>query len=284
MANKKLETVKTANVDFAKSLAKQLLDKYNITEDYNGVALDDIVANIEAGKVNKIYVDPCVALEFHVTSAPASLSVNTADIFNFEYSYDRKNWSIWNGDGLTIEPDRPVYIRGNNETLYKDNRYTIFTCEHWLPLIVRGNIMALLSHDGTKDTVPYSCFEYLFSGCPTLVTTPELPAKTVGSRGYAYMFNGCKMLQTAPEFVATNFEYDSFRNMFSDTKYVSFASNALNTPITEPNSMSIRLRKNTDVPYTSTLFTEQFINWPVYIDGEYVMTIRRSNHSGGGYY
>ena len=65
-------------------------------------------------------------------------------------------------------------------------------------------------------TLANYCYSYMFKGCTSLVTAPELPATTVASSCYYQMFYGCTSLVTAPELPATTLSaYDCYRDMFN---------------------------------------------------------------------
>ena len=50
-----------------------------------------------------------------------------------------------------------------------------------------------------------NCYEYMFYGCSSLVSSPELPALAVVGNCYNHMFHGCTSLMVAPELPATSF-------------------------------------------------------------------------------
>ena len=60
------------------------------------------------------------------------------------------------------------------------------------------------------------CYSGMFNGCTSLTTAPELPVTTLANDCYSYMFNGCTSLTTAPELPATTLAYDCYGYMFHD--------------------------------------------------------------------
>ena len=60
-----------------------------------------------------------------------------------------------------------------------------------------------------------NCYEYMFYGCTSLTTAPELPATTLAVNCYDSMFYGCTSLTTAPELPATTLANDCYDSMFS---------------------------------------------------------------------
>ena len=63
-------------------------------------------------------------------------------------------------------------------------------------------------------TLTFACYEYMFQGCTSLTTTPELPATTLADGCYDSMFYGCTSLTTAPELPATTLVYGCYAYMF----------------------------------------------------------------------
>ena len=82
---------------------------------------------------------------------------------------------------------------------------------------VGGNIMTLLSQDGTRAMVD-DAFTYLFTGCRQLVDASELILPDyVEKRCYMGMFNGCSSLKKAPLLPATNIASQCYALMFQNT-------------------------------------------------------------------
>ena len=64
-------------------------------------------------------------------------------------------------------------------------------------------------------TLANSCYYYMFYGCTSLKTAPELPATTLANNCYYYMFYGCTSLKTAPELPATTLKDNCYSGMFN---------------------------------------------------------------------
>ena len=58
------------------------------------------------------------------------------------------------------------------------------------------------------------CYNYMFGGCTSLVTAPELPATTLTNNCYYQMFSNCTSLVTAPELPATTLASGCYNQMF----------------------------------------------------------------------
>ena len=63
-------------------------------------------------------------------------------------------------------------------------------------------------------TLVYGCYQFMFNGCTSLTTAPELPATTLADYCYYCMFNCCTSLTTAPSLPATILAEECYSNMF----------------------------------------------------------------------
>lgn len=63
-------------------------------------------------------------------------------------------------------------------------------------------------------TLKTYCYYSMFSGCTSLTTAPALPATTLATNCYEYMFYGCTSLTTPPALPATTLASDCYSNMF----------------------------------------------------------------------
>ena len=64
-------------------------------------------------------------------------------------------------------------------------------------------------------TLAERCYYWMFFGCTSLTSAPELPATMLAMQCYAYMFYGCTSLFTAPELPATTLAVECYSNMFN---------------------------------------------------------------------
>ena len=67
------------------------------------------------------------------------------------------------------------------------------------------------------------CYAYMFYGCTSLTTAPELPATTLVTGCYCGMFSGCTSLTTAPELPATTLAYECYSDMFEGCTSLTIA-------------------------------------------------------------
>ena len=75
-----------------------------------------------------------------------------------------------------------------------------------------GNCMAMLNF---SKSVPTYAFYYMFDGCTSLVTAPELPATVLADYCYQYMFKQCSKLVNAPGLPAITMANNCYSNMFN---------------------------------------------------------------------
>lgn len=119
---------------------------------------------------------------------------------------------------------------------------------------VQGTVMALLFGDAGKDNLSLSgktyafhrlfynatnlievsskflpattlntyCYNYMFYGCSSLTTAPELPATTLQQYCYQYMFRGCSSLTTAPTLPATTLQRYCYQYMFQNCSKLNY--------------------------------------------------------------
>ena len=67
----------------------------------------------------------------------------------------------------------------------------------------------------SATTLVNECYCWMFNGCTSLTTAPELPATTLYSSCYYNMFSGCTSLTMAPKLPATILSEHCYKSMFS---------------------------------------------------------------------
>ena len=139
------------------------------------------------------------------------------------------------GSGIalaTLNKGDRLLVRGENSAYASDSYFNQFKTTKQFE--AKGNIMSLISGDSFASadeltesyaltylfqdctgltsaenlilpatTLAERCYYYMFDGCTSLTTAPELPATTLASRCYIGMFRGCTSLATAPVLPAT---------------------------------------------------------------------------------
>ena len=87
---------------------------------------------------------------------------------------------------------------------------------------LKGNVMSMLFGDAGKDNYSLNgksnAFYKLFYNCTTLKSVSDnfLPATTLANNCYKYMFYGCNSLTTAPNLPATTLSYSCCYSMFGE--------------------------------------------------------------------
>ena len=92
-------------------------------------------------------------------------------------------------------------LSGKNWTFYR----LFYNC---------ANIVSVSYNFLPATTLSTYCYYYMFQGCTSLTTAPELPATTLANYCYNSMFYGCTSLTTAPELPATTLAYYCYSSMF----------------------------------------------------------------------
>ncbi len=140
-----------------------------------------------------------------------------------EYSTDASNWTTWNksDDSVISSSNKVLYLRGTGNSIISDRwRWTITTNG---TVDCSGDIRTLL---GTASmSMSGYCFSYMFSGCTSLTTAPELPATSLTEDCYEGMFSGCTGLTTAPNLPATSLASECYEYMFSGCTGLTTAPN-----------------------------------------------------------
>jgi hypothetical protein len=105
----------------------------------------------------------------------------------------------------------------------------------------------------------------MFGGCTSLTTVQSiLPATTMKNYCYQYMFKGCTSLTTAPELPATKLEYGCYKNMFqgcSNINYIKCLATDLQT------TKSCTTNWVDGVSQTGTFVKASGISWSTGISG-----------------
>ena len=132
------------------------------------------------------------------------------------YSTNNYDWTIWNGDTLTLQNiGDKLYFYGQNESLFDQNTATITNFGMTGRIDATGDVTTLLNPNGVQTLTALGCFLGLFEGCSSLETAPELPATTLSSNCYGAMFRGCTNLTVAPHLPATTLAENCYWAMFA---------------------------------------------------------------------
>ena len=156
-------------------------------------------------------------------------------------------------DGITWTQGNSINVGNGNKVMWKGTMTPISgdgigTFSSTAEFDVQGNVMSLLYGDNYKwqinltgknyafyslfstntklvnaenlslpaTTLSNYCYRFMFYGCTSLVTIPELPATILADHCYNEMFYGCTSLITAPELLATTLADSCYAGMFCD--------------------------------------------------------------------
>ena len=162
-----------------------------------------------------------------------SFTMNTNKLWNGTLTYNNGNgWTIWNGSQISsgnIGGRQRIYFRGSNNTYIMgsygsaSNAWKITGSN----VECNGNIECLLDYQkvaaGEHPEMGSRCYIYMFYGCSSLTTAPELPATTLTNLCYDSMFGNCSSLTIASELPATTLARSCYRDMFRNCSSLTTA-------------------------------------------------------------
>ena len=131
-----------------------------------------------------------------------------------EYKTDTSDWmNVDTSTTITLSNvGDKVYMRG---LLSRNNTSSIYTQFKMTGKISSsGNCNALWNYNDLNAPLRQYCGFSMFSGCTSLTTAPDLPAKALKNYCYSNMFKGCTSLTTAPDLPATTLAYYCYYLMF----------------------------------------------------------------------
>ena len=159
-----------------------------------------------------------VSITSNTGSSAPTIIVNSGDKVQFrgnntQYATSESNYNSFSGSTALFK------AKGNIMSLiYGDdfkNKLTISSTYTFTSLF--RNCTKLVSAENLilpATTLAENCYQYMFSGCTSLTTAPELPATTLATYCYSNMFDGCTSLTTAPELPARTLASHCYYNMF----------------------------------------------------------------------
>ena len=186
----------------------------NISIDSNGV----ISANIEVATVEEVedlFAPKAVKFTANAASTVGLEKLSTNQ--TLEYSVDEG--ATWNNmdtsTSVSLAQGDKMYVRGQLSGNNSNSNYTQFKMTG--SIAASGNMNYIWNKNNPKSTtLSYSiCGYFMFKGCTSLTTAPELPATTLANYCYYNMFQGCTSLTTAPDLPATTLTDNCYSNMFN---------------------------------------------------------------------
>ena len=157
-------------------------------------------------------------LHFYIKEGTATLTPTYRITYaTLQYSYNKTDWTtVQINESIELVPDKKVYFKGVISGTNTDGKIINFKASG-SPLYAGGSIMSLQDGNPDETTIKYPYeFKFLFLGCNTLVTPPELTATTLSDSCYYFIFSNCTSLTTAPELPAKTLSDSCYRGMFND--------------------------------------------------------------------
>ena len=162
-----------------------------------------------------------------LTAGTASPAINTGQTLSF-----RGNLTPFSSKGVgTFTISKSCDLTGNcMSLLFGDNAKTNLSLSGKYYAFYKlfyncSTIKNVSSNFLPATTLEHYCYGYMFQGCTSLTTAPELPATTLEYYCYYYMFNGCTSLTTAPALPATTLATNCYYYMFHGTNVLPDCSN-----------------------------------------------------------
>lgn len=182
--------------------------------------------------------DPILTFRAVEANSTIALVKNDSSI-NISLQYSTNDGSTWNtytiGNTITLTNiGDNVKFKGINSTFSSSiNDYYKFQMSG--KIAASGDVTSLLNGVGgdVNLTGKNYCFYYMFLGCNSLITAPELPSTTLGPYCYSKMFISCNSLVTAPKLPATTLAYGCYSGMFYDCTSLITAPKLPATRLTE---------------------------------------------------
>ncbi len=138
------------------------------------------------------------------TSSPV---INTGEKIYFKATEDAEPFT--SGTNYKFTTTKTCNVSGHPYSLYSK-----FSNYYFGYLFSETKVVDASELDLHESMLVSSCYQYMFQGCTSLVTAPELPATTLASQCYLSMFQGCTSLVTAPKLPATTLASQCYSWMF----------------------------------------------------------------------
>ena len=139
-----------------------------------------------------------------------------------EYFASDKTWTAWDGtttlSAVADDSEYLLYLRGTGNRIITGGNTAGIWVISGTNIKCIGNIDNLLDYttveSGNHPTMANNCYKYMFQGCTSLISAPELPATTLADYCYNSMFDGCTALTQAPALPATTLSKSCYSFMF----------------------------------------------------------------------
>ncbi len=142
------------------------------------------------------------------------------EVQTLEYSVGGNKWKTLGTTTVTFGGSNgDLRLRGKSAmgTASNPDDYSKITFGKSSPVACTGDIRTLVDYENYEQANTENArFCYLFRGCESLTSAPELPATTLASSCYRGMFYICTSLTIAPELPAETLAEYCYYSMFED--------------------------------------------------------------------
>ena len=141
----------------------------------------------------------------------------------------------------TVDSNVMLNLYGKSSTSVKTFSFELESGTHFVDFKFRKDGSSSTGNDSLQFKIDsmveplfaMSACTYMFAGCTSLTTPPQLPATALAETCYSYMFKGCTSLTTAPELPAETLVSGCYNYMFDGCSSLNYIK-ALFT--TEPST------------------------------------------------
>ena len=172
-----------------------------------------------------------------------------------QYKLNDGQWQNWDLSAVTLADGDNMYLKSDDEIPISESSIIHKQFSIIGSIAASGNIMSLLNF---STTLTDYAFAYLFYGCGTLTSTPELPATTLAVSCYKWMFRDCTSLTTAPELPSTILVKNCYNYMFNGCSNLNYVK-ALFT--TDPTTGTYLTDWLNNVSSTGTFIKSKDATW-----------------------
>lgn len=249
-----LNTIRSGAALGATAIQSEELNNYI---DNKNKYIYNLIYNINnINKDNRSYYEQ-LPLTFEILESGKIVWKSTDNNINKTIYYKQNNndWnsitSNPNGSYIDVNKGDIIQFKGNSSTALHNSSYSTFdgtTCT----FNIYGNIISLISDnfliepnefifsnlfkncinliDISNLILPqtktsWSCYNSMFMGCKSLITSPKLLSVSLSPGCYCAMFYHCESLIYPPELPATILDQSCYAHMFADCKSLKFAPN-----------------------------------------------------------
>ena len=160
-------------------------------------------------------------LTFTAEEAGSTVEFSWNSGSSVEYSTDGgSTWNSYTANttiSLTNAGDT-VSFKGTDVTTDLSNHFTMTG-----KIAASGDVTSLTNGIGGDVTLSSRCYQGMFGGCTSLVSSPQLPSTALATACYQDMFYGCTNLLIAPDLPATVMKSGCYHRMFYDCANLSKA-------------------------------------------------------------